>query len=141
MLLCSENTASTVDSTQNKMILCHLSANLCLKQRRKEERGCLQEQQVGVCEGTWPRAVRWALPHDPACATSSPGDMACLYCRSWSPPSPVMSTKEWIHGAKGIFHPSLPTPGKQSAAPGRSEGCPATGSGFVCLKEELWQKL
>lgn len=52
----------------------------------------------------------------------------------------AMSTKEQIHGAKGVFHPCLPTPGKQPAAvqaPGSSEGCPATGSCFVCLKEEL----
>lgn len=45
MLLCSENTASAADSTQNKMILHHLSENPCL-QRRKEESGHLQELQV-----------------------------------------------------------------------------------------------
>lgn len=120
MLLCSENTSSTVDSTQNKMILCHLSANLCLKQRRKEERGCLQEQQVGVCEGTWPRAGRWALPHGPARATSSPGDMARWFCTSWVPTVPGDEHQGADTWSKRVL-PSLPSNARET-------GCSSAGS-------------
>lgn len=144
MLLCSENTARTADSTQNKMILYHLSENLCSQQRRKEERGRLQEQQVGGLRGDleWGRGGHCLMvPHVPL---SSPGTRHACITDPRSPPSQAVIAKEQIHGAKGVFHPSRPMPGKQSAAvqaPGSSEGCPATGSCFVCLKEELWQKL
>lgn len=131
MLLCSENTASTADSIWNKMILYHLSENLCLQQRRKEERGCLQKEQGGGLGRylDWSNKVGTALWYCTRHSTaSSPGEMAHAYHGSSSPPSQVMLTEEQSGRMqqKGSSVPFLPTPGKQPAAvqaPGSSGGC------------------
>lgn len=98
MLLCSENTASMAESTQNKMILYHLSENLCLQQRRKEEKGRLQKQQVGGLRSScWTRATRWVLPRGTAYATrqqAAQGRWHMCIADPRSPLSQVMLAKE-----------------------------------------------
>lgn len=131
MLLCSENTASTVDSTQNKMILYHLSENLCLQQGRKKERGRLQTQQVWSLQRYLDQnsEVGTASWHGICHSTSSsPGEMPHVYHRSLIPtiPGDARQGAEQTHAAKGVLHLSLPTLGKQLAA------AQASGSSWGC---------
>lgn len=131
MLLCSENTASTVDSTQNKMILYHLSQNLCLQQRRKKERGRLQKEQVWSLQRYLDQSskVSTASWHGICHSTSSsPGEMPQVHHRSLIPtiPGDAHQGTEQTPAAKGVLHPSLPTWEKQLAAArasGSSWGC------------------
>lgn len=134
MLLCSEHTASTADSTQNKMILYHLFENLCLQQRRKEERGCLQEEHVGglLALGLEQRGGRCICNS----TTNSPGEMAHVYRRS-SPPKAMPTEKHSRH-----LHPSsyAGETGCSSAGSWQLSRMPTTGFCFAFLKEKLRQK-
>ena len=148
MLLCLENTASTADSTQNKMILYHLSENLCLQQRRKEEGGRLQKQQMRDLQRYLDDSnkVGTALCHCIRLSTaSSPEEMAHMYHRSLvtTVPGDAHQGAEQTRAAEGVSQTSLPTPAKtaySSTGCWQLSGLPATGSRSVFLKEKLWQK-
>lgn len=86
------------------MILYHLSENLCLQQRRKEERGCLQKERGGGLGRYlgWGNKVGTASWYCTCHSTaSSPGEMAHAYHGSSSSPSQVMLAEEQICSKRG----------------------------------------
>lgn len=144
MLLCSENTASTADSTQNKMILYRLFENLCLQQRRQEERGCLQEEHVGglLAPGLEQQGGHCLVAlHLPLDSKQPRGDGTCVL--------QILATQSDAHqgakqtpAAKGILPPSsyARETACRSSGSWQLSGMPATGFCFAFLKAKLRQK-
>lgn len=131
MLLCSENTASTVDSTQNKMILYHLSEKSVPTAEEKEgerapaETAGVESAKVPGPDQQGEHCLLYGICHS---TSSSPGEMPHVHHISLIPtiPGDAHQGTEQTPAAKGVLHPSLPTWEKQLAAArasGSSWGC------------------
>lgn len=140
MLLCSENTASTADSTQNKIILYQLSENLCLQQRRKAESRCLLKHrflrryldQSNECLVTLLMPLNSKQPR---------GDGMCVW-QILSPHCPRQCSPRSRADTCSKRGPPCFSYAREIACSSSWQllGLLATGSCFAFLKEKLWQK-